>query len=441
MSLIDCMFHGIEYFTAFKFFINDVMSELDLPPYVISYHTERNKWESASLLLHVQASNDLTYTRAETDGTTKTYFVSNTTAPTRIMNRWVLPLSGPRPAEGDESNFINIWRDPNNEPQPIPPPPTSTGGVTLAELREEWRRHPYVTLQQLRDELRNQPSSSGSSCVTLSDLIHELDRRPCTGVSLPQLQRELSMRPCGNRGITLTELQHELDARYVPRPGPGVPGEEDVGGYTQLHPRNCFQYHGYKGPIKIKFLTDRKGTKYRTVDYFKIKWKGGLLMELDYLREGKDGDRTREDVVDFYVESRMRRYVNDCSYVPDSMYSSDEGSPRPHRGRGGTSSAEKARYKTWVSRADTDLSNQTNRLVGMHGPTLLTNLGQDVHSWRQPMWMIRDQMMMWGNYVEGLEEMGVPHPGGFQHYATYSRNQNRIRDYLKKRLNLKLLNE
>jgi len=95
--------------------------------------------------------------------------------------------------------------------------------------------------------------------------------------------------------------------------------------------------------------------------------------------------------------------------------------------------AERSRYKTYVTRADTELqSNNHVQLSGMHGTGLLINNGHDIWGWRHPLWLIRNQMQQFGNYVEGLEEMPIPHPGGYQWYAMFSRNQLKIAAVLEK---------
>jgi hypothetical protein len=45
-------------------------------------------------------------------------------------------------------------------------------------------------------------------------------------------------------------------------------------------------------------------------------------------------------------------------------------------------------------------------------------------------WLLREQHLLFGNYVPGLEVMPVPHPGGWQHYGAVARNFRRIQDWM-----------
>jgi len=102
-------------------------------------------------------------------------------------------------------------------------------GLTLAELVRELDARPSgsggLTLAQLQRELAAQPSANA---LTLPQLQDELRRLPQVGgITLDQLRRELSTRPgC----LTLAELVRELEARpcraistLPPVPGPYVP--------------------------------------------------------------------------------------------------------------------------------------------------------------------------------------------------------------------------
>jgi len=177
MSLEDCMFHGREYFEAFKFFVNSCMDEMQLPCFTVSYDRERTKWEVASCMLALQAPNQVYFAQDDQQGGVEVFFALEATPPTRVNNRWVLPLSGPRAAIGNESNVLGFWHAPRSS-NGVLPPPTSTGGITLQQLQQE------------------------------------LNQRPCNGVTLYQLQNELSQRPCGS-GVTLQQLRQELAARPI----------------------------------------------------------------------------------------------------------------------------------------------------------------------------------------------------------------------------------
>lgn len=95
-------------------------------------------------------------------------------------------------------------------------------------------------------------------------------------------------------------------------------------------------------------------------------------------------------------------------------------------------SEESERYKDYVRKAEADLQAYTPssfESTTSTGP--LRAVGSDIHNWRQPVWLIRDQLVMFGNLVPDLETMPLPHPGGFQWYAMYSRNNQKIWKHLK----------
>lgn len=211
MSLIDCVPHGKEYFEAFKFFVNSCARELVIPCFTVSYETERAKWETASCMLTMEAGGDVTFTfEVPNSGETGTFWHPDSIRPESIRGRWFVPLQGPRAPTAEEAQVLELWRAPTST-RPGISPPTTQGGMTLAELQQEFNRQDLVTNASLRQQLAGLQMGSGGG-VTLQQLQTELDRRPCgRGLTLEQLRAELNARPSGSGGISLQQLRDELN--------------------------------------------------------------------------------------------------------------------------------------------------------------------------------------------------------------------------------------
>jgi len=366
MSLMDSIFHGPEYFAAFKYFVNSALEELHLPTVNVSFKNERARWEAQSLLLEMQGPGELTFAEQRADGQVQVYFARETEAPTRLGASTYLRVNGPRLAVGEETNPQGIWKA--FARAPTAPPPTAIGGASLAEIVRELDARPSLSLQELRNELARAPGGG----ITLQQLQSELSRLPQGGgITLAQLSRELDARP-QRPGLTLQELVRELDARpcrAISTPAPMLPVPPPV----MLPPR--------------------------------VPQGSTLLPNGSYLTPfGAIVDSNGVPVLP--------------STAPESFRL--------------VSRSQRSDYRAAVDRAEGDLQryNQTS-LSGYGGASTLVHDGRsDIHGWRQPNWLLREQLMLFGRYIPGLEMMPTPHPGGYSHYGMVARNFRRIQEWL-----------
>lgn len=337
MSLVDCMMHGEEYFEAFKYFVNSAMIERGFPTFTVSYVAERTRWEVASCLLRLESGNELTYARQGRGTDIEVFHARDDRAPTFIGGVPYLRLEGPRPPQGSEAQTPEIWQSPRTTiiamPQPpAPAPPTSTGGVTLAQLQAELNARPVcLTQAQLQQEIRALPTR----IQLQQDVATALDARPCRGGAASGLP-------------------------------PGVPA-----GSTQL-PNGSFL-----APTGQVF--------------------------------GPDG-----------------RFVS-----PHNAYTNQ---PMLQMS-GPVSRSTRSDYVHYVRRADADLQQFTpTSLSGMgNRRRVLTHNGgtnDDIHYWRQTIWLVREQFVLFGNYIRDLDTTPIPRGNGFTQYLPVARNFRKIQEWL-----------
>jgi hypothetical protein len=420
MSLVDCMMHGEEYFEAFKFAVNSMLKEIHLPVFTVGYVAERTRWEIASNMLALEVGNELTFARQNRQGTTEVFFANDDLAPTFMGGQFYLRLDGPRAPIGNEAQTLEIWQSPRTtivQRPPTTPPTTSTGGVTLAQLQNEFNTRPAgVTLQQLQQELNNRPTSSGG--LSLAQLQNELNaRQQLNGVTQPEMVALLQQLQFSLRG----DLIRELDARpcrsvtVVPPAQPPTQPPAVGGGFVGL--RSGASFTGALAMVEFSKLNGV--VKRRAVTMFYV--SGTQPLELTYQRPGKR-PRTRR-VLSASIEATRSAEVRYGTASPLASHDVIKKIPISQR----------RDYKVLVDRLEGDLRPWNPQLGGYGTPDTMTHDGlSDVHNWRQPTWLSREQLTLFGNYIRGLETCPIPRGGGFTQYAPVFRNFRKIQEWMEK---------